>query len=337
MAIIAHIEQGKDRNVPVNKIGGTADHSFDPESYPKHVSQNFSEEEERKLDEAERQDMESVKVLKDSRRYLPCHYFDCICGSSTGASPNDRPINYGPAERMEIWQVARAATAVPLYFRPFDGPENQEKRMKRFVDGGLGFLNNPTLEGIIEVWGLNGTDSLHVVLSVGTARTNDPQGTSARENIKNLVGNGNDPQNAHNEVQRLSEGKFKYFRLNDSKGSDVAMDECKPKGSKQPGSETFKRLKNHFNDWVKDQTVANNLWECAVLLVQQRRARSKDLGPWETYSTGSTYSCPERGCDETLLSRHEMVSHMNNKHDENLEPDDQRIKNRRDLWQYQGG
>jgi len=60
-------------------------HSFYPEPRPKRVSQVDLDEQEK----SERRDAQGnaarLLCLKESRRYLPCHYFDFICGSSTGA------------------------------------------------------------------------------------------------------------------------------------------------------------------------------------------------------------------------------------------------------------
>lgn len=59
------------------------DHSFAPEPYPETVSQNLTPSEERERQKQRGDDR--IRVLNKERRYLPCHYFDMICGSSTGA------------------------------------------------------------------------------------------------------------------------------------------------------------------------------------------------------------------------------------------------------------
>jgi hypothetical protein len=66
-------------------------HSFWPEAWPgDNVSQvHPSEEETRERDNArgtaDQLAARQLRALKAHRRYLPCHYFDYICGSSTGA------------------------------------------------------------------------------------------------------------------------------------------------------------------------------------------------------------------------------------------------------------
>lgn len=251
-----------------------------------------------------------------------------------------RKINFGPAEPMEVWQVARAAIAAPLYFRPFDGPiDPHDKTFNRFVDGGLHSPNNPTMEGVQEVWGLNGPRSLSVVLSVGTARTNANPGRSLKKELTNIIELGNDPQIVDEQVDRESRsenGKFRYFRLNDPEGSKVAMDECVPRRSSSPGKATFAKIENHFNGWLARSENTAELRRCAILLVRQRRARiDADRGRWETFSTGSEYRCRTQRCEDIFSNRYEFQEHMRAKHNLKMGVDDKHIKEQCDVWWYQ--
>lgn len=62
-------------------------HSFFPEPWPKNVSHRpYEPDEEDELRRASSNDTTAeCRALKPSRRFLPCHYFDYIFGSSTGA------------------------------------------------------------------------------------------------------------------------------------------------------------------------------------------------------------------------------------------------------------
>ena len=61
-------------------------HSFSPEDWPENVSQILhSAEEERKNIANATTPEEKCRALSKARQFLPCHYFDQICGSSTGA------------------------------------------------------------------------------------------------------------------------------------------------------------------------------------------------------------------------------------------------------------
>ena len=60
-------------------------HSFQPQDWPDNVYQTpLTKEEEDARKEVDDPKMK-VRELLRTRRYLPCHYFDYICGSSTGA------------------------------------------------------------------------------------------------------------------------------------------------------------------------------------------------------------------------------------------------------------
>ena len=60
-------------------------HSFQPQDWPENVYQApLTKEEENTREEVHDPQMK-VRELPQNRRYLPCHYFDHICGSSTGA------------------------------------------------------------------------------------------------------------------------------------------------------------------------------------------------------------------------------------------------------------
>lgn len=78
--------------------------------------------------------------------------------TSYGAGRDGHP---GPRER-KIWEAARASSAAPYYFPPFDG---------RFIDGGI-MANNPTLDAMVEVMDQERKTRHHrkvgCVLSLGT-------------------------------------------------------------------------------------------------------------------------------------------------------------------------
>ena len=61
-------------------------HSFHPHKWPEDVSHiPLSAAAERKRIEEADDPEERCRAMFKARRFLPCHYFDHICGSSTGA------------------------------------------------------------------------------------------------------------------------------------------------------------------------------------------------------------------------------------------------------------
>lgn len=61
-------------------------HSFFPLEWPENVSQIPSTAKQEREDIAKASTAQSkCLAMSKVRRFLPCHYFDHICGSSTGA------------------------------------------------------------------------------------------------------------------------------------------------------------------------------------------------------------------------------------------------------------
>ena len=82
------------RDRSVQRWKGT--HSFWPEDFPNHVSHKNSDEDDslHKLSvyedwaneaHASNSSPEEMQRFHPARRFLPCHYFDYIAGTSTGA------------------------------------------------------------------------------------------------------------------------------------------------------------------------------------------------------------------------------------------------------------
>jgi hypothetical protein len=61
-------------------------HSFHPQAFPDNVTQvPFNKQEQDGIAKAKSHGKPECTALRDSRKFLPCHYFDYICGTSTGA------------------------------------------------------------------------------------------------------------------------------------------------------------------------------------------------------------------------------------------------------------
>jgi hypothetical protein len=79
MEYVAEKESELDENDEVH-------HSFSPQEWPENVSQipRTAEHELERIADASTPEGKCLAMSK-VRRFLPCHYFDHICGSSTGA------------------------------------------------------------------------------------------------------------------------------------------------------------------------------------------------------------------------------------------------------------
>ena len=60
-------------------------HSFYPNSWPINVSQIPPTNNKQRHNDEDESEEAKTRRLPPARRYLPCHYFDSLCGSSTGA------------------------------------------------------------------------------------------------------------------------------------------------------------------------------------------------------------------------------------------------------------
>jgi hypothetical protein len=61
-------------------------HSFYPEEFPANVTQGgFDDKERQRQGNSRGSRISTSEIVNNDRKYLPCHYFDYICGSSTGA------------------------------------------------------------------------------------------------------------------------------------------------------------------------------------------------------------------------------------------------------------
>ena len=82
---IADEEEEGDEEIDEEKDGKKVHHSFWPQPLPDNVSQVPPDSDvKRELAEAHNPEARR-RAIPAAQRYLPCHYFDFICGSSTGA------------------------------------------------------------------------------------------------------------------------------------------------------------------------------------------------------------------------------------------------------------
>ena len=137
------------------------------------------------------------------------------------------------AHDIPIWQVARATSAAPTYFKPpvIDGLE--------YVDGGFG-ANNPCAEIYEEVRRMNNNSRrcVSIILSIGTGKNNEARrfkGTGFQRylNYANFARKwASDSEKTHEAMLKAkSEVHFKYFRLNVEKGLDLMkLDDWRARG-----------------------------------------------------------------------------------------------------------
>ena len=257
----------------------------------------------------------------------------------------DVAINYEKAQDLEVWQVARAATAARFYFEPLK-IENAVGGFATFEDGGFGRANNPTRTGKQEIEDLNGKSSVGIVVSVGTARKlkKDAKKATFFSTIPNaareFADTVTDPEDIHRDMIREHIGSFPYYRLNDPGGLQTELDEWEPKrkmyNEKQGGAKTIAAIQSAFDKWAAKPNNVKQLQECAAALVARRQGRMLSPSRWERYATGSHFKCRRRCILEDFNDRDEFTRHLKEVHnfEEGIDLEDE-VKECRKYWRYQ--
>lgn len=116
---------------------------------------------------------------------------------------------YEKAQLLEVWQVARAATAIPFYFEPIKIESAQGVLSMLFASSQV---ISPARTGTQEIGDLHGHSSVGIVVSVGTARTlesNAKKATffstipdAARDVVENMR---RDQESMENDLKMLKE------------------------------------------------------------------------------------------------------------------------------------
>ncbi|KAI4120770.1 MAG: hypothetical protein LQ338_006779 [Usnochroma carphineum] len=142
--------------------------------------------------------------------------------------------NPGPAHDIPIWEVARATSAAPTYFKP---PKIDSRE---YLDGGFGDTNNPSLEIYDEVRRMNNNSNkcISLVISVGTGKNKK---MSRWPKTKNIFGAkilnyinfakawASQSETQHEKMLReKAKFQFMYVRFNVEDGLDsMKLDEWK--------------------------------------------------------------------------------------------------------------
>lgn len=151
-----------------------------------------------------------------------------------GANPKERLLDRNPglAHDVPIYQVARATSAAPTYFKPVKINDLE------YLDGGFG-ANNPCIEIYDEVRKMNNNSEscIHIIVSIGTGMNTElarfsSGGVSRYWNYLNFAKKwASESETTHEQMikkQYQSNIKFEYYRLNVKEGlAAMKLDEWK--------------------------------------------------------------------------------------------------------------
>lgn len=238
------------------------------------------------------------------------------------AQPNIHELNPGLPTNIPIWQVARATTAAPTYFKPlFLGKE-------KFLDGGFGDANNPTWHAYCEVGQMNGNDPEAVALtvSIGTGKADRVPPVARRGSglvgrykaiVKYSAAAATDSEKTHRKMDFLAKQTgHHYERFNVDGGlGDVDLGEWKVRRGE---NQTFVKIRQQTRAYLNQNDTKKRLRRVAEILVKNRQERSK-TPEWNIVSTGHRYRCTVDGClpSKTYFIREEdLIMHLVNSHED---------------------
>lgn len=232
------------------------------------------------------------------------------------------------ADRLRIWEVARATSAAPFYFDMLRAVIDDAE--VAFKDGGIR-ENNPSGAALSEFHSLYeplGFKEPAVMLSVGTGRPDMSQDGFAptlpgilgrmpglskflekRAVIQNLLIKYTDGEKQHLHMREYAHGEHLWYkRLNVSDGlEDLMLDEWKSGTwngqNKVPGGATLSRMEDATAKYLErdfDPSIdsyappSRMLRQMAEKLVRQRRAREQLGGlRWDTFVGQNLHEAPE--------------------------------------------
>lgn len=236
---------------------------------------------------------------------------------------------------MPIWQVARATSAAPFFFKDIEiGGE-------RHVDGAVGKMNNPALRAFHGI-GHKERYSPSLFISIGTGMKSEkkPEKKASRKRWPKFIKRYKDLSQiveASMTETETTKGDWasacqandtRWYRFNVNHGLGfIPLDDWRPAGS---GAMTLREIERLTQDYITKDPAKKDLNECARYLFEARRSRAK-TERWETFATDVEYYCPFRAyekCKATDAShyrgegcRNRLRMHLRNVHKDCFRPD----------------
>ena len=206
-------------------------------------------------------------------------------------------------DNYAIWEVGRATSAAPPYFRPMRLARDHQSK---YIDGGFG-SNNPSEEAYWSVRQYHGDHprALKVLVSIGTGKSKEFKSSRVPffgrfiEAFNMATAWAVQSERTHEMLARNLRGNAEYYRLNvdDIEGlGRMKLDNWKGK----KGSQTLRRITDATDAYLATAEAQSHISESARHLVQVRRARVEPRhgDRWDRFCHGVVYMCPIRRCRE---------------------------------------
>ena len=207
--------------------------------------------------------------------------YDCLTDPDSAWAP----LNPGPADSHQIWQIATATTAAPTFFDP------AKIDSQVFADGGIS-ANNPTLESLRELLFLHdGNLNDFCVISIGSGVATDRKKVSkaGRGRLKVLVDAARQiiaqTESTHETVTEiLNTSGGSYFRINIGLENDVRLDEW----------QKLEYIAGITHQYLAQAEVDARLEECAKVLAQGLKIREGERSNLRSIPNNTKSSVAER-------------------------------------------
>ena len=263
----------------------------------------------------------------------------------------------GDPVALYIWQVARATSAAPTYFRPIEIERGNQPESVTFKDGGFG-SNNPSEEAYLDIIEKHGGKSQKMgpFISIGTGIPPIELFPRKKGNFRNAITNlkaalrlPSRTIGVHNRMERLANHNnkkcFPYFRFDGGERlGEIALDEWKGHRltwltgkDKTPGCTTLDEMYVATAAYLAEPKVQEDLTECAKILVRRRHLRIRNSSEWDRYAAFSYYDCNVQGCDRPPNNKaDDFRKHLREVHHIIAEQEmEQRVQEcRRIHWKY---
>ena len=258
---------------------------------------------------------------------------------------------HGDAVALPIYQVARATSAAPTYFRPIEIPKGNQPGFVTFKDGGFD-SHNPSEVAYYDIIDKHGGESQKMgpFISIGTGTPPIEYLNDAVTTLKEALTLPPRTVSAHRKMEKLSmyNGKktsFPYFRFDGGEGlGEIALDEWKGHQftwltgkDKRPGCTTLDKIDVATTAYLAEPDVQQDLRKCARILVRRRHLRMRDSSEWDRYAAFSYYNCNVQGCEIPLNNKaDDFRKHLRNFHWDITEQEmEQKVREcRRVYWKY---
>jgi len=259
--------------------------------------------------------------------------------------PLDSPRNLEDSRNHEIWEVCRATTAAPTYFKPMMIDGNY------YSDGGTE-ANNPTVEAMREIRLLH-PGSLKLIASFGTGKANTAsifiQNESKHPHVVKVIDRSMrlgkrakaalvESEKTHGAVDEFFKhyngAEYRRFNVEKRLGK-MKLNEWKTKRDAGAGDgtkcSTLRYIEICTEAELQKESVQKALRALADQLVKQRRQRTRDIGRWDRFATCSLYKCHNDRCrlDGKLFScaiERDMRDHIRMVHPESSTPLEERLQ-----------